>query len=121
MMTSNIIQCVYERYEPKIDCDRQCLCDLNRIELSEKYNERTFICCGTEFTHKKKSSFLHSHINTAKHKKFLDLATQKYKTEYGTFTNTTELANSLIKENRDLKVQLHNKSEEVQAKKQRIT
>ncbi len=117
---SNALQCVYECYEPKIDCENQCLCDLNRIELGEKYKERTFICCGTEFTHKKRSAFIHSHINTAKHKKFLDIATQKYKEEYGTFSNSSELSNALLKINRDLKVQLHRKCEELKRKDEEL-
>jgi hypothetical protein len=103
-----------EIYKPKMDCDNQRYRDLNRNELSEEYKERTFMCCGTTFTHKKKPNFLNSHIKTAKHKKSLDIATQKHKDEYGTFTNAADLVDRLIKQNRDLKVQLHRKSDDFQ-------
>ena len=109
-----------EVYIPKIDHENQCLRDLNRIELSDIYKEKGFTCCGTTFTHNKRSAFLHSHINTAKHKKFIDISTRKYKDEYGSFTNTQELANDLIKKNRDLKVQLHRKSDDCQKLEKRI-
>ena len=105
-----------ENYELSVDIDNQCLKDLNLSELKQKYKNKTFRCCGVDYTPKKRSQFLSQHILTKKHIKFVSAENESHKQTYGCFTDINNQFTEMRKEIRDFKTQLHYKSEEIKYK-----
>ena len=111
-----------EDYEPNVDVENQCLRDMNLSDIKKKYgSQKSFRCCGTDYTPKKRYQFIHSHIGTEKHKKFLSSENEKHKQTYGSFTDPNEMFCVMRKEIRELKTQLHYKNEESRFKDEEIS
>ena len=110
-----------EQYEPIIDIKNQCFRDLNLSEIKIKYGpEKTFRCCGVDYTPKKRYQFISSHISSRKHQNFIGIENEKYKQMCGPFTDTTDQISSMMKTIRDLKSQLYHKNEESKFNAQEI-
>ena len=110
-----------ENYELSVDIHNQCLKDLNLSELKQKYKNKTFRCCGVDYTPKKRSQFLSQHILTKKHIKFVSAENESHKQTYGCFTDINNQFTEMRKEIRDLKSQLHYKTEEIKYKNEELS
>lgn len=110
-----------EDYELIVDVDNQCLRDMNLADIKKKYGtQKSFRCCGVNYTPQKRYQFIHSHIGTNKHNKFLSIENEKHKQIYGSFTDPNEMFDVMRKEIRDLKTQLHYKHEESRFDKEEL-
>ena len=106
-----------EDYEPQYDDINNCYRDMNNNEIKIKYGfDKSFKCCGLEYTKEKRSQFTHQHCKTNKHKRYLEKYNQEFKQKYGTYKCSAEIIKVMEKEIRQLKKQLYNKNEECKYK-----
>jgi len=105
-MTSNIITEVAPQYEPCIDMKTQCMRDLDFKELRRKYDNLGFRCCGTLFTPAKYSQFRGQHIKSQKHIRFIEIENEKYKQEYGSFSDPADIIQQQRRELKLLKIEI---------------
>jgi hypothetical protein len=109
-----------EEYEPQFDDVNNCYRDMNNSEIKIKYGNRSFRCCGVEYTKGKRSQFINQHCKSNKHQQYLKKYNDDFKQNYGTYNSPAEIIKIMEKQIRELKKQLYNKNEECKYKDDEI-
>jgi hypothetical protein len=93
---------------------------MNNSEIKIKYGNKSFMCCGLEYTKGKRSQFINQHCKSNKHQQYLKKYNDDFKQNYGTYNSPAEIIKVMEKQIRDLKKQLYNKNEECKYKDDEI-
>jgi hypothetical protein len=106
-MLTNIIN-----YEPKTDWENNRKVDMNIRDLQEKYPNGCN-CCGKFYSRSDFSRMVASHFKTKKHyEKCLQIANEKFKTDFREVSDINRDFEQKCKENRYLKQMVYELKEE---------
>tara|TARA_Y100000741_G_scaffold361234_1_gene344834 strand:+ start:1163 stop:1549 length:387 start_codon:yes stop_codon:yes gene_type:complete len=106
-MLTNIIN-----YEPKTDWENNCKVNMNIRDLQEKYPNGCN-CCGKFYGRPDFSRMVASHFKTKKHyEKCLQVADEKFKTDFKQVSDINRDFEEKCKENRYLKQMIYELREE---------